>query len=197
MPKPGRALTVLLLIASAASAPGQTATQPAKPAERPAAVGVKALFQNAKGEILLVFDDRRQAWEVPGTSHEGTLTTNNLIDTLARDLGIRCEDCQLGGLFTYLNPQTGTTILRPYFKARFRDYIAGTGLKDGEKTKWFGLTEAKKVIPYPASVLIVDKLLGQPERVWGGAFEEYGYTSPMTDRAAIKFRIIEDFYPLK
>jgi hypothetical protein len=33
--------------------------------------------------------------------------------------------------------------------------------------------------------------------MWGGAFEESGSTSPMTDRGAVKFRIIEDFYPLK
>ncbi|HEV2841020.1 MAG TPA: hypothetical protein VGW39_06840 [Chthoniobacterales bacterium] len=196
MPRHHGALIALLLIAPVASAQGQTATEPTKPAERNAVVGVKALFQNESDEILLVFDDRRQAWEVPGTSHEGKLTTSNLMEAMARDLGITCGGYQLGGLFTYHNPQTGTTILRPYFRARFLDYIDGAGFKEGEKTKWFSLTEAKKVIPYPASVLIVEKLLDQPERVWGGAFEEYGYTSPMTDRAAVKFRIIEDFYPL-
>lgn len=197
MPRHHGAVIALLLIAPIASALGQAAPEPAKPAERNAVVGVKALFQNANGEILLVFDDRRQAWEVPGMSHEGKLTTSNLMDALARDLGITYRDYRLGGLFTYHNPQTGTTIVRPYFRARFRDYLDGTGFKDGAKSKWFNLIEAKKVIPYPASVLIVEKLLGQPERVWGGAFEEYGYTSPMTDRAAVKFRIIEDFYSLK
>ncbi len=193
MQKPSGALIALLLIAAVVPALAQTPAEPAKPV----VVGVKALFRNAKGEILLVFDERRQAWEVPGTSHEGNLTSRNLVDGVARDLGITCDDYQLGGLFTYHNPQTGATILRPYYTARFRDFLGGSAFKDAHKTKWFSLAEAKKVIPYPASVLIVEKLLSEPERVWGGAFEESGYTSPMTDRGAVKFRITENFYPLK
>lgn len=116
---------------------------------------------------------------------------------MARDVGITYEDFRLGGVFTYHNPQTGTTIVRPYYTARFRSYLDGTGLKEGDKAKWFTLSKAKKVIPYPASVRIIEKLLREPAQVWGGAFEEYGYTSPMTDRSSVKFRIIEDFYRLK
>src|ERR1044072_3804762 len=162
-----------------------------------ATVGIKALFQNDRGEILLVFDDRRQAWEVPGVAHQGQSTLKNLMDTIARETGITYGDYRLGGLFTYHNPQSGTTIVRPYFTAKFRGYVAAKGFADGEKAKWFSLTGASKVIPYPASVRIVEKLLRNPERIWAAAFEEYGYASPMTDRASVKFRIIEDFYQLR
>jgi hypothetical protein len=191
------ALITLLLIADVVRSSGQTTTQIAAPTDVNAVVGVKALFRNGKGEILLVFDDRRQAWEVPGASHQGQSTTKDLMNALALDLGITYEGYRLGGLFTYHNPQRGITILRPYYMGRFQDYIDGKGFKDRQKTKWFSLSEAKKIILYPASILIVEKLVREPTRVWGGAFEEYGYTSPMTDRGAVKFRIIEDFYRLK
>lgn len=176
---------------------GGSSAGPVKAANVNASVGVKALFQNDREEILLVFDDRRQAWEVPGTAHEGQATMRNLMDTMAQEIGITYGDYRLGGLFTYHNPQSGATIVRPYYTAKFRGYIDGKGFKDGEKTRWFGFSEAKKVIPYPASVRIVEKLLGEPTTIWGGAFEEHGYTSPMTERTVVKFRIIEDFYQLK
>ena len=191
------AVITLLLIAYVVQTPGQTTTQTVAPTDVNAVVGVKALFRNEKGEIVLVFDDNRKAWEVPGTSHQGEATTKDLMNVLARDLGITYGDYQLGGLFTYHNPQRRTTIVRPYYMGRFRGYIDGKGFRDREKMKWFSFSEAKKIILYPASILIVGKLLREPTRVWGGAFEEYGYTSPMTDRGAVKFRIIEDFYRLK
>jgi hypothetical protein len=156
-----------------------------------AVVGLKVLIRNDKNEILLVYDDRRQAWEVPGSTHQGEATVRNVIDMVASEFGITYAGLRLGGLFTYHNPETGTTIVRPYYTAQVR------GSKDVEKSKWFSLAEAKKVIPYPASVQIIEKLSSEPEHVWGAAFEEYGYTSPMTDRSAVKFRVLEDFYVLK
>jgi hypothetical protein len=191
------ARVVLPLLALIVPAFAQSPTASPKPEELKADVAVKILFRNPAQEILLVFDDRRQAWEVPGMFHQGPVTLMNLIDAVARDVGITYENCRLGGVFTYHNPQTGATIVRPYYTARFHRYLDGNGFKDGDKTKWFTLSEAKKVIPYPASVRIVEKLLREPAQVWGGAFEEYGYTSPMTDRSSVKFRIIEDFYRLK
>ena len=162
-----------------------------------AVVGVKVIFRNDKGEILLVFDDRRQAWEVPGGSHQGQATARNLIDTLASELGISYTDLRLGGLFTYHNAESGTTIVRPYYTAEFRGFLETGSSKEVVKSNWFNLAEAKKVIPYPASVQILERLSRQPEHVWAAAFEEYGYTSPMTDRTAVKFRVLEDFYELK
>lgn len=190
-------LISLLLIAWVVAVPGQTPNQTAAPTDVNAIVGVKVLFINGKGEILLVFDDRRQAWEVPGSTQQGQATTRDLINAVARDLGITYNDYRLGGLFTYHNPQRGTTIVRPYYTARVQAYVNGKGFRDNQKTNWFGFYEAKKIILYPASILIVEKILREPSKVWGGAFEEYGYTSPMIDRNAVKFRIIENFYRLK
>ena len=200
-PVPRSLLLTFASVAALASfvAAGPTATpEPERETEIPnAVVGVKAMFRNEKDEILLVFDDRRQAWEVPGTTHQGQATARNLIDALASELGITYTGLGLRGLFTYHNPQTGTTIVRPYYTAQFRGFLDGKALKDSVKSKWFSLAEVKKVVPYPASVQIVDKLSRQPEHVWAAAFEEYGYTSPMTDRTAVKFRVLEDFYELK
>lgn len=181
----------------AAASPTPT---PAPAGEKPlpdAVVGVKIIFRNDKDEILLVYDDRRQAWEVPGGSHQGQATAKNLIDTLASELGISYTRLRLGGLFTYHNAEKGTTIVRPYYTAESRGVPDARSSKDVVKSKWFSLAEAKKVIPYPASVQIIERLSRQPEHVWAAAFEEYGYTSPMTDRTAVKFRVLEDFYELR
>ena len=184
-------------LASLLAASPTPAVEPERKKENTnAVVGVKALFRNGKDEILLVFDDRRQAWEVPGTTHQGQLTVRNVVDAVARDLGISYTDLRLGGLFTYHNPESGTTIVRPYYTARFRGDPEEMSANNKVKSKWFSPAEATKVIPYPASVQIIDRLLRAPDHVWAAAFEEYGYTSPMTDRTVVKFRVLEDFYRL-
>lgn len=185
-----------LIVATLAATPTPSVAPDPKKENPSATVGVKALFRNDKDEILLVFDERRQAWEVPGSSHQGQATARQVIDALALDLGITFTQLRLGGLFTYHNPETDTTIVRPYYMAQFLSYLEGKSSKDTTKSKWFSLAEARKVIPYPASVQIIDRLLREPAHVWAAAFEEYGYTSPMTARPAVKFRVLEDFYQL-
>lgn len=184
------ALSLLAATPTPSSAPDQEKKIPN------AAVGLKVMFRNDKDEIMLVFDDRRQAWEVPGATHQGQATTKQMIDSVARDLGITFTDLRLGGLFTYHNPESGTTIVRPYYTARLRGSLEGSGVKVEAKTKWFSPAEATKAIPYRASVQIIEKLMREPEHVWAAAFEEHGYTSPMTDHTNVKFRVIEDFYRL-
>lgn len=187
--------TLLFLIVATLAATPTPSVAPEPKKENPSAtVGVKALFRNDKDEILLVFDERRQAWEVPGSSHQGEATARQVIDALALELGITFTELRLGGLFTYHNPETGTTIVRPYYMAQLRGLLEGK--RDTPKSKWFSLADAKKVIPYPASVQIIERLFREPAHVWAAAFEEYGYTSPMTERTAVKFRVLEDFYRL-
>ena len=62
--------------------------------------------------------------------------------------------------------------------------------------RWVTGSDASRQIPYPASARIVERIVTQPKHVWGGTFEEYGYTSP-SDRSKIRFRVIEDFYRLE
>jgi hypothetical protein len=169
--------------------------------DRTSVVNAKVLIRNRAGEMLLVFDERREAWEVPGISPEGQATVRNVIDSVAADLGVVVTDRRLGGLFTYHNP-TGRTILRPYYTARFERHAVGRALRDPVlrdpvKSRWFSFDEARKAILYPASVRIVEKLTREPRQVWGGAFEEHGYASPMTPQTRVFFRVVEDFYPLR
>jgi hypothetical protein len=183
------AFTLLPVVFLMAASPSPTPDRPKEISN--AVVGFKVLFRNSKDEILLVYDDRRQAWEVPGATQQGDATVRNVVDVVANELGVPYAGLRLGGLFTYHNPQTGTTIVRPYYTAKVE------GSKNRAKSKWFSLAEAKKVIPYLASVQIIEKLSRDPNHVWGAAFEEYGYTSPMLDRSSVKFRVLEDFYVLK
>lgn len=190
-------LVSLLCFALLFTARASTASDQGPVAQKPAgAVGAKVVFFDDRQRILLVFDEARQAWEIPGTAPEGTVTVRELVDGMAGEFGLSFDRLELRGLFTYHNPQTSRTILRPYFAARFRTFIDGHGFRPGQRLQWFALDDALSAIPYPASRLILKKIMREPRDVWGAAFEEYGYASPMTPETRVTFRIVEDFYKL-
>ena len=154
----------------------------------------KVLVVNRSGDVVLVFDSQRQALEVPGATLEGPLSFKAYVDTLALEIGVRYSSFRLGGVFSYLVPGRYRSVIRPYFVLEFSDYVNGTALAD-TSFRWVKGTEAVRQIPYPASARIVERILTQPEHVWGGTFEEDGYTNPV-DRSKIRFRVVEDLYQL-
>lgn len=157
----------------------------------------KFLIRNQQGQILLVFDPHRQAWEVPGTAYAGPITFQNLLDSLAQEYGLRYKKFALGGLFTYHYPGRYKTVVRPYFTAVFTGFRDGKNFSRQVRLQWVDPNQLKHMLLYPASVLIVEKLVKEPKTVWAGAFEEYGYTNPLMDPSVIKFRIVEPLYKLK
>jgi len=152
----------------------------------------KVVFVNEKNEILLTYDDNRKAYEVISCGFiEGPIDFNKYIDTLANDIGVTYSSYRLGGLFTYIFPNSYSTFIRPYFVVPVDGFVNKKGVSD-TTCKWFSLKEALKEIKYPASAKVVDKILSSPKQVWSATFEEYGYTNPV-DVSKIKFRIITDF----
>ena len=145
----------------------------------------------------MVFDTNRQAWEVPGTQYAGPISFQNLMDGIAKEYGISYKKFTLSGLFTYHYPNRYKTVVRPYFTVIFTGFINGNNFSKNVRLQWFEPDKIKQVVFYPASVMIVEKLVKEPKTVWAGAFEEYGYTNPLTDPSVVKFRIIEPFYRLK
>jgi hypothetical protein len=145
----------------------------------------------------LIFDANRQAWEVPGTHYTGPITFKNLADSVAKEYGIKYKKFKLAGLFTYHYPTQYKVVIRPYFTMLFTDFVNGESFREGSRIQWFDPKKIKQVLLYPASVLIVEKIIGDPKTVWAGAFEEYGYTNPMTDPTVVKFRVVEPLYQLK
>jgi hypothetical protein len=155
----------------------------------------KVLFTNEKKQVLLYYDNRRNAYEVPSMGTlDGPVSFKSYIDSTAKDMGIMYESFRLGGIFTYLFPNEYSTYIRPYFVVKFKKYATIDGLTD-PAYKWFSYKDAIKQIPYPASAMIVEKLLNHPRTVWGASFEEFGYTNPV-DRSKIKFKILEGFYKI-
>jgi hypothetical protein len=152
----------------------------------------KFVVLNDKKQVLLVYSSYYKAWELPGTAYEGPITFNNLLDTCANYFGIKYKDAKLGGLFTYFKPSRYRATIKPYFVMRFIGYAHGNQFSDTANTKWFDVEKAKKIIPYPTMVLILDQLLKYKGDVWGAAFEEYNYDPP----SGTKWRIIEPFYKL-
>lgn len=155
----------------------------------------KVLVINDKKQVLLYLDKRRNAYEVPSMGTiDGPISYSSYIDSTAKDMGIKYKNLKLGGLFTYIYPKEYSTFIRPYFVIKFTKYTNNIGLADSSY-KWFSYKDAIKEIPYPASSLIVEKILHHPNVVWGATFEEYGYTNPV-DKSKIKFKILEDFFKL-
>ncbi|RAJ08597.1 hypothetical protein LX64_01250 [Chitinophaga skermanii] len=156
----------------------------------------KFIIQNDKDQILLMYDKNRQAWEVPGSVYEGNISFKNLADSVSAELGVKTKHLQLAGMFTYHYPNKYRNIIRPYFVLTY-EKNAPTPASAGEKVGWFSWEEAQNLVPYPASVLILNKIHQDPQAVWGAAFIEYGYTNPMVDKSKITFKIVEDFYRLQ
>jgi hypothetical protein len=153
----------------------------------------KYIITNDKNQVMLCFDKYYKAWELPGIGYEGPVTFKSLLDSYSVFLGINYDDFRLGGLFSYFKPGRNRVIIKPYFIVHFSGYAEGNSFKDTAGTKWTDIEEAKKIIPYPTMVLILDQLTKYPENVWGGAFEEYNYI-PVD---STKWKVIEPFYKLK
>jgi hypothetical protein len=152
----------------------------------------KYLVMNDSNQILLCYDEDYKAWELEGTGYEGPITLKNLLDSIAFYLGFRYNGCKLGGVFTYQKPNRYRVTIKPVFVAHFTGYTNGNSFTNPKRTKWFSLEEAKRIIPYPTMVLIIDQLIRYPNTVWGAAFEEYNYNMP----EGTKWKIIEPFYKL-
>jgi|tagenome__1003787_1003787.scaffolds.fasta_scaffold20110247_1 hypothetical protein len=153
----------------------------------------RVLFVHGHDHVLLIFDKNRQAYEVPGVgAMTGGASFKSYFVALARDLGVSYKSPRLGGIFTYVSE--GKSVISPYFVAEFDGYLNGERLANRE-AKWFPLSEALKEIKYPASAMIVERIMKDPGTVWGASFEESGYTNPI-DPAKITFRVIEQFYRL-
>ncbi|MBP9054934.1 MAG: hypothetical protein KBF69_01040, partial [Saprospiraceae bacterium] len=76
----------------------------------------KVIFVNKSNEILLYFDEKRKAYEVPSNGFiEGPIDFEKYIDSLASDFGISYDSIKLGGIFTYIYPKSYSTFIRPYF----------------------------------------------------------------------------------
>ena len=155
----------------------------------------KILVIKDNKEVLLAFDKNRKAFEVPGAELAGRTGFKNFIDTLTAEMGVSYSSLRTGGFFTYVVPGRYGIILRPYFVVAFSGYKNNGSLPDTAAHRWFKISDAIDLIPYPASAMIVKQVLDQPKVVWAATFEEYGYTNPV-DKSKIKFKVIDAFYKL-
>lgn len=155
----------------------------------------KLLIINERQQTLLAYDENRKAYEVPASGViKGPVDFEMYIKDAVQKIGITYSSYRLGGLFTYIFPDQFRTYIRPYFVIHCNGYANSTGLTDSSY-KWVSFKDAAKLIPYPASARIVDKVLKFPKQVWAATFEEYGYTNPV-DINKIIFRTILDFYKI-
>lgn len=155
----------------------------------------KLLIINDRQQTLLAFDANRKAYEVPAFGvMQGPVDFEQYISAAAGKIGIGYDSYRLGGLFTYIFPTQYRTYIRPYFVIQCTGYPGRTMLADSSY-QWVSFEEAARLIPYPASAKIVEKVLSFPKQVWAATFEEYGYTDPVDPRRIVS-RTILDFYKI-
>lgn len=182
-------LVISVSVISVANLSAQTA------ADSISVVFPKVLAVKNKKEVLLYYDARRLAYEVPSIGTlDGPVSYKAYVDSAAKDIGITYKNLRLGGIFTYIYPNEYSTYIRPYFVIQYTGQLDANQIIDSSY-KWVPIKEAIELIPYPASSMIVEHILEHPRVVWGATFEEYGYTNPV-DTSKIKFRIIENFFQL-
>jgi hypothetical protein len=127
----------------------------------------KLIITNPQKQILLVNWDG--AWELPGDKYSKALSTSKFIESIAFDHGITINSSKIRGLFTFHYTSRPNPTLMQYYTANFQ---AGE-LKipaDCSNIGWFSKEEALKLIPYFEMKLVLQKILSEKKKIWGGAF---------------------------
>lgn len=126
------------------------------------------------------------AWEIPGTRYNIPSTIAAFADTLALEHGIKVDHKKLNGLFTFKYENRPALTIMQYYTAQYKSGKLKVP-ESCEDIAWFTVKEALTIIPYPEMKLIVEKITGNPQKLWGAAVKKSGNNE-------VKFT--EDFYEL-
>jgi hypothetical protein len=144
----------------------------------------KLIVSNADNKIMLV--KWGGSWEIPGTRYNMPSSIAAFVDTLALEHGITVHQKKLSGLFTFKYDNRPALTIMQYYTAQ---YNSGK-LKVPESCEdigWFTVKEAMAIIPYPEMKRIVEKITGNPKKLWGAAVKKSGNN---------EVDFTEDFYEL-
>ncbi|NER16601.1 NUDIX hydrolase [Spongiivirga citrea] len=151
----------------------------------------RLIFQNSNNEILVVKIKNTDFWVTPGLYQNSEQTMRQGLDSIAMTYGIKIKELKLNGIFTLnreLNNKKSTSI-RNIFTATY----PGGKLKTPEiieKTKWVEIDEALTIISFPHINLMLDKVMKEDNKVWGGSLLQF------RDNGSWKSKITEEFYEL-
>ncbi len=147
----------------------------------------RLLIVNGNNELLMCRE--QSVWAPPSLIYDQRQFLKEGLDSLSNAYGIRIEELQLRGKFSYKYDYHPHATSRDYFVAR---YVSGDLKvpKGMDEAKWVPLPQAIEKNSVTAIMEITRQIMMFPHTIWGGSFmvsrTESGHPT----------KIVEDFYPL-
>ena len=153
----------------------------------------RLIIQNQNGEILL--EKHENGWMTPALRHNSKFTTNEGLNNLANEFGLKISIPKLAGIFMFISDYKPQSSFRQHYTANV--LVGELKLPEGKlDAKWFPPYKAIEMMSLPNTKLIfavrdmTEHILNYPLIVWGGTFtlwKEDGKT---------KYRTTENFYSI-
>lgn len=151
----------------------------------------RLLIFNSKGEMLL--EKHVNGWMTPALRHNSKMTTNEGLNNLASEFGLKISTPKLAGIFMFISEYKPQSSFRQHYVCN----LVGGELKLPEgklETKWFEPQIAIEMMSLPNAKLIgsvremTEQILNYPKVIWGGTFTLW------KENGVTKYRTSENFY---
>ena len=151
----------------------------------------RLVVTNDNGEILIY--KGKNYWMTPALRHNQNESIKEGLENLAQSYGLTITRPKLAGLFTYKFDFKQGVSFRSFYTAK----ITGTGDVSPPppitQAKWVKPEEIMDIVGgIQARKMMLKHVLDKPETLWGGSF--YLYDNEQGER---KYKVLEDFYPLR
>ena len=151
----------------------------------------RLLIINSEDKIFTVKISGIDFWVTPGVYQNNLQSTNQVLDSVANTYGITISYIELKGVFILkreLNEKSSTSIRNVFVAKMSNGEIAIP--KGIEEIKWVSLNEALALITFPHINIMIEKVVNNPEFVWGGTLLQF------KEGDEFKSNTIEELYPL-
>ncbi|MFK7936502.1 MAG: NUDIX hydrolase [Saprospiraceae bacterium] len=147
----------------------------------------RLIIVNDNNEVLMMRE--KHVWATPSFLYNERQYVKEGLDSLANAYGVKIENLQLHGHFSFKYDYHSYATLRNYYVAR---YVSGEiKVPEGmNEVKWMPAAEAIEQNSVTAIKQITRQIMNHPNTVWGGSF----MVSHVGDDHPTK--MVEDFYPL-
>jgi hypothetical protein len=153
----------------------------------------RLLILNAENELLVVKISNTDFWVTPGLYQNSHQSINVGLDSIAATYGVTLSNTELRGIFTLKRELNGkkSTSLRNVFVAQGIKTNENLLIPKGiEKVKWLSIEEALAQMTFPHTNFMIEKIVQNPEVVWGGTLLQF------KEGNEFKSKVLEEFHPM-
>ena len=153
----------------------------------------RLIIYNEEGKILL--EKHKNGWMTPALRHNTKVTTNEGLNNLATEFGLKISPPKLAGVFMFIAEYKPQSSFRQHYVTSVveGDLILPEGKLDAQ---WFLPHKAIEMMSLPDTKLIfcvrdmTEHILKYPDVIWGGSF------SLWKEDDLTQYKTIENFYPI-